>query len=216
MGHAAIFVRYFLDMVSESTSDRLPKKSLPEAVQRVLVKFYECCGNAKKKDKNTLMKHRLTNKHFTHAVAGSALNVQPVATCPAFLSMHGLCRNAKYVSPFALPFFAFISSVLTVAFRPGRYDSSKRHCDDCAGFKKIGAKCQQSGMAITPVQITRGEFLAVQEFRRNVRSGQEPYAEPVLNAVFKLFAMMATSETGSIAIKTSEGPAPSRPTSTQG
>jgi hypothetical protein len=50
-------------------------------------------------------------------------------------------------------------------------------------------------MQITSVQITRGEFEAVQEFRKNVQARQEAYPEPVLNAVFKLLVMMATGKT---------------------
>jgi hypothetical protein len=177
---------------------------LPEALQRILVKVYECCSDVEKKDKNSSYKHWLTNKHFKHAVAENALalNMQPVYVCPGFLSMHDLCRNAKYVSPSALPFFTFRSSVLTVAFRAGRGDSSDRHCGPCAGFKEIRAKCQKLGMEITSVQITRGEFEAVQDFRKNVQARQEIYPEPVLNAVFKLLVMMATGKTISGATST--------------
>ena len=47
-------------------------------------------------------------------------------------------------------------------------------------------------MEVTPVLLTRGEFMAVQEFR--TRSGQKIYSEPLLDAVFKLLAMMATGK----------------------
>jgi len=48
-------------------------------------------------------------------------------------------------------------------------------------------------MEVTPVLLTRGEFMAVQEFR--TRPGQKIYSEPLLDAVFKLLAMMATGKT---------------------
>jgi len=80
-----------------------------------------------------------------------------------------------------------------VAFRPGRYDSASRHCKSCAGFQQIRA---ESGIKVTPVQLTRGEYEAVQDFRKKARPGQGAYSEPILNAVFKVLMMMATSKTG--------------------
>ena len=168
--------------------------------------FYSCCDKVDKTDNSTLTKHRLCTEHFVEAVGNDArlLDLQPVYVCPAFISMCGHCRNAKYVSSSTIPFFSLLSSVLTVAFRPGRCDSSKRHFKICAGFTTMTAKCEKLRIAITPVQITRGEFNAVQELRRDVQPGQQTFPEPVLNAVFKLLVMMARGETGTIPIEMPE------------
>ena len=65
-------------------------------------------------------------------------------------------------------------------------------------------------MGLTPVQLTRGEFKAIQEFRKNARPGQEAYSEPILNAIFKLLVVMAMGKPGSSSasthMATSEGP----------
>jgi hypothetical protein len=68
-------------------------------------------------------------------------------------------------------------------------------------------KCYKSGTNVTPVQLTRGEFEAVQEFRRDARPGQQTrlaqnmfkaYSGPILNAVsFQIPVMITTGETGS-------------------
>jgi hypothetical protein len=108
--------------LGKHTSDVLPKESLPDGLQRILVKVYECCSTVEKKDKNSSYKHWLTNKHFKYAVAKNALalSMQPVHVCPGFLSMHDLCRNAKYVFSFYPAFLlAFLSSILTVRIQGG-------------------------------------------------------------------------------------------------
>jgi hypothetical protein len=124
------------------------------------------------------------------------MHYQPVYSCPAFLSMHGLCRTAKYVPPTVL-FFAFPPSILMVAFRGGRYDSAIRHCKTCPGFQQIRA---ESGIKVTPVRVLRGEHDAVQEFRfrKKAQPSQEAYSESIMNAVFKVLMMMATSMTGPV------------------
>jgi hypothetical protein len=159
------------------------------------VERYECCKNVDK-DPSTLIKHWVSNTHFKIAVGERRMCYQPVYTCPAFLSMHGLCRNAKYVPPTVL-FFAFFPSILMVASRAGRYDSASRHCKACPGFQQIRA---ESWIKVTPVQLLRGEHDAVQEFRvrKEAQSGQGTYSEPILNAVFKVLMMMAASKTGPV------------------
>jgi hypothetical protein len=79
------------------------------------------------------------------------------------------------------------------------------------------AKCRESGMELAPVLLARREFEAVQEFRRDALPGQETYSEPVVNAVFKLLAMMATSKTdsGSTEMSDSESESPEDSASTQ-
>ena len=137
-----------------------------------------------------MYKHWVSTRHFCKAVGKKRLDMQPAYTCPAFLSMHRLCRNAKYVPPTVL----CPAWILTVAFRAGRYDSASRHCKNCPGFQQIRV---ESGIEVIPVELTRGEYWAVQEFRKNARHDQETYSEPILNAGFKVLMMMATAKTGS-------------------
>jgi hypothetical protein len=51
---------------------------------------------------------------------------------------------------------------------------------------------------VTPVQLLRGEYDAVQEFRKTARPGQGTYSESILKAVFKVLMMMAVSKTGPV------------------
>jgi hypothetical protein len=54
----------------------------------------------------------------------------------------------------------------------------------------------ESGIKVTPVQLLRREFEAVQEFRKNARPSQGTYSEPILDAVCKVLVMMAASKRG--------------------
>jgi hypothetical protein len=61
---------------------------------------------------------------------------------------------------------------------------------------QIRAKCNKSGIVVNPVEVQRGEYEAVKAFRRHGRPSQETYPAPLLNAVFKLLAVMATGKQG--------------------
>ena len=61
--------------------------------------------------------------------------------------------------------------------RAGRYDSTERHCRNCAGFQELFSEIK-----ITPIEVAKGDFRAVQEYRRNTSSGQTDDAPPIVEA----------------------------------
>jgi hypothetical protein len=48
----------------------------------------------------------------------------------------------------------------------------------------------EEGETLIPVEVTRGEFEAVQQFRRNAMPGDESDSPLVLNAMLKVGAMI--------------------------
>lgn len=120
------------------------------------MKLFDCRGNIGTKDNSTMHKHWISTRHYHKAVGDDRLHTQPGYTCPAFLSMHSLCTNAEYAPPAVL----CSASILTVAFRAGRYESAYRHCESCAGFQQVQV---ESGVDVTPVELTRGEYRVPQK-----------------------------------------------------
>jgi hypothetical protein len=77
------------------------------------------------------------------------------------------------------------------SFRPGRYDSTDRHCKGCAGFQEMNSKCE-----IFPLKITKEEHEAVTTYRETVKNGEvdEKTERLVDNSVNKLLGMMVGHE----------------------
>jgi hypothetical protein len=82
---------------------------LPKDIQQKLEKTFDCCEAIDKKDMSTLRKHWFSNRHFEKAVGEERPDTQPTFACPAFLSMHSLCKNAKYVPSHTALCPAFLS-----------------------------------------------------------------------------------------------------------
>ena len=49
-------------------------------------------------------------------------------------------------------------------------------------------------MVLSPLLLTRGEFEAIRDFRKQALPGQRIYSPQVQTAVFKLLKMMITSK----------------------
>ncbi len=89
----------------------------------------------------------------------------------------------------ALSLCPFLSSVTHVASRAGRHDSSGRHSDNCAGFAQFSEECEEHGVYLSPVLVTKGEFNAVQTFRKT--GGPEDVVPPLVQSVvYKLLVML--------------------------
>jgi hypothetical protein len=56
--------------------------------------------------------------------------------------------------------------------------------------------CKSKEEILIPVEVTRGEFEAVQEFRRNAQPGEESNSPRVTNASLKVEAMINTQTDG--------------------
>ncbi len=106
----------------------------------------------------------------------------------------GLLPSSPPLPPF--PFNIFRSHV---AFRAGRHDSAKRHCVKCLGFKELGA-----GLEIFPVKVTRGEFEAIKESRKNAVLGQGIFSPPVMSAMSRVSEMLAGAKPLESATSTQE------------
>lgn len=115
--------------------------------------------------------------------------------------MHAHCKNAKYVpsSPpcsalaFALLLWFFLSPVLTVGFQGGEV----RPCQSSLQkLRRIRADADEASR----VEDRGDPGSAAHEGRvhggtgRDARPGQETYSGPLLDAVFKMLAMMATGK----------------------
>jgi hypothetical protein len=77
-----------------------------------------------------------------------------------------------------------------VTIRPGRYDAGVRHCTNCPGFEEMAEYYCGEGQTLIPVEVTRGEFEAVLEFRRNAQPDEENDSPAVLDATLKVLAMI--------------------------
>jgi hypothetical protein len=119
--------------------------------------------------------------------------------CPSFIAMMLGCRSAKYVFYF-LPSRGALACVFHFPFlrrirrRGGRYDSADRHCGHCEAFRGFAAESSKKGMVLSPLLLTRGEFEAIRDFRKQALPGQRIYSPQVQTAVFKLLKMMITSK----------------------
>jgi hypothetical protein len=98
-----------------------------------------------------------------------------------------------------LPPFPFNIFRSHVAFRAGRHDSAKRHCVKCPGFKELGR-----GLEIFPVKVTRGEYEAIKEFRKNSVLGQGILSPPVESALSRVSEMLAGAKPLAPATSTQE------------
>ncbi len=77
-----------------------------------------------------------------------------------------------------------------LSFRGGRYDSTKRHCKKCVGFREINTRCR-----VYPLEITRGEQEAMRNYRKNTKAGDEEKNERLVDSsVNKLLEMMVGPE----------------------
>ena len=175
------------------------KATLPGDLQDKVKLEYDCCAGIDKKDNSTKMKHWFSNNHFRTAVGEEFFHLQPMFVCPSFIAMMLGCRSAKYVFiSFLLALWpaAFSISRPYVAFRRrgGRYDSADRHCGHCEAFKGFADESSKKGMVLSPLLLTRGEFEAIRDFRKQSQPGKRCYSPQVQTAVFKLLKMMVTSK----------------------
>jgi len=184
----------------------IAKATLPGVLQEKVKAEYDCCVGIDKKDNSTNMKHWFSNNHFRTAVGEELFHLQPMFVCPSFIAMMLGCRSAKYVLflffslsrsdlPFSLPpfpVFSFLSFLRHIRRRGGRYDSADRHCGNCHTFKRFANESFEKGMALSPLLLTRGEFEAIRDFRKQALPGQRCYSPQVQNAVFELLKMMVT------------------------
>jgi hypothetical protein len=60
----------------------------------------------------------------------------------------------------------------------------------------VGLYCKPKEEILIPVEVTRGEFDAVLEFRRNAQPGEESNSPRVTNASLKVGAMIDTQTCG--------------------
>ncbi|KAI0251748.1 hypothetical protein BJV78DRAFT_1208446 [Lactifluus subvellereus] len=142
---------------------------LPIDVQDALrVEYPGCCERVKGKDISTMQKHQFSNRHF-NKVPDEFQHLLPSFTCPAFVSLHGKCKSAK----------------------AGRYDSTERHCKNCAGFHELFPE-----LTVAPIEITKGEFKAVQDYRKTMKSGQTDDAPPLVEAAVAKVLMMLIESAG--------------------
>ena len=74
--------------------------------------------------------------------------------------------------------------------RAGRYDSTERHCKNCPGFEELFSE-----LTVAPIEITKGEFQAVQEYRRT-KSEQTDEAPPLVEAAIAKVLMMLIESVG--------------------
>ncbi|KAH9980714.1 hypothetical protein BJV74DRAFT_855554, partial [Russula compacta] len=133
-------------------------------VQDALNRNYRnCCEVVVKRDNSTMQKHRFSNRHCNNLP--EELSAVCLITCPAFVAMHDSCRSAK----------------------PGRYDSTERHCQNCPGYKELNTAGQ-----LYPMELTKEEFKAVRDYRRTAHPNQAQvtYSLPLKNATMKVVAMI--------------------------
>jgi hypothetical protein len=77
-----------------------------------------------------------------------------------------------------------------LSFRGGRYDSTKRHCKKCIGFRELNTRCR-----VYPLEITRGEQEAMRIYRKNAKAEDEEKTERLVDSsVNKLLEMMVGPE----------------------
>jgi len=69
----------------------------------------------------------------------------------------------------------------------------------CLGFKELGA-----GLEIFPVKVTRGEFEAIKESRKNAVLGQGIFSPPVMSAMSRVSEMLAGAKPLESATSTQE------------
>ncbi|KAI0274308.1 hypothetical protein BGY98DRAFT_1099095 [Russula aff. rugulosa BPL654] len=142
---------------------------LPLEVQRALNTFYTgCCESTTGKANSTRKKHMFSKQHCLN-LPKEYLDMIPCFVCPAYIAFHGRCTKA----------------------RPGRYDSTDRHCKGCAGFQEMNSKCE-----IFPLKITKEEHEAVTTYRETDKNGEveEKTERLVDNSVNKLLGMMVGHE----------------------
>ncbi|KAH9994344.1 hypothetical protein BJV74DRAFT_831601 [Russula compacta] len=154
-------------------SDLMDK--LPKEVQDALNRNYrDCCEVVVKKDNSTMQKHRFSNRHCSN-LPQELQELLPTFTCPAFVAMNSSCRSAK----------------------AGRYDSTERHCQNCPGFKELNTAGQ-----MYPMELTKGEFKAVRDYRRSAHPSQAQGTYPLLvqNASMKVLAMILRLEPSSLLV----------------
>ncbi|KAH9981715.1 hypothetical protein BJV74DRAFT_854080, partial [Russula compacta] len=138
-------------------------EKLPKKVQDALTRTYpNCCDVGVKKDNSTAQKHQFSNRHCAN-IPPELQALIPLFTCPAFVAMHDSCRNAKH----------------------GRYDSTERHCKNCPGYQEIDTENH-----VYPIELTKGEFTAVQEYRKSASPEQQTYSTLLKNATFKILQMV--------------------------
>ena len=80
--------------------------------------------------------------------------------------------------------------LLLAVNRAGRYDSTERHCKNCPGFEELFSE-----LTVAPIEITKGEFQAVQEYRRT-KSEQTDEAPPLVEAAIAKVLMMLIESVG--------------------
>ncbi|KAN0118410.1 hypothetical protein V8E52_005140 [Russula decolorans] len=113
---------------------------LPLEVQRALNTFYTgCCESMTDRDNSTRQKHMFSKRHYEN-LPKEFLDILPCFVCPAYIAFHGACTSAK----------------------PGRYDSTERHCRSCAGFQEMNSESQ---ILLFPLKITKGEYEAIRIYR---------------------------------------------------